>query len=206
MVSLRCLRGKACPAYKIYLLLLSVLFLIIAEVINYFSGVYTNRVGAAVSPDLILDYIPPIDLGFLFVYGFMFILAVLAIYPLFFKPKKLHEVISHVSFLLMVRAIFICFTHLKVPVGAIMKDFPGWLSAFSFQNDLFFSGHTAVPFLGFLLFHDSKIKYFFLVGSIIMGMTVLFMHVYYSIDVFSAFFIAYGCYKFGEWLFGKVEE
>ncbi len=75
-----------------------------------------------------------------------------------------------------------------------------------FKNDLFFSGHTAVPFLGFLLFKNRKVKYTFLGASIIMAITVLLMHVHYSIDVFSAFFITYGTFKIGEWLFKKMDN
>ena len=36
-----------------------------------------------------------------------------------------------------------------------------------------------------------------LASSIILGITVLLMHVHYSIDVFSAYFIVYGIYVLG---------
>ena len=39
-----------------------------------------------------------------------------------------------------------------------------------------------------------------------MGITVLGMHQHYSIDVFAAFFITYGCYKFGNWFLMKSEH
>ena len=64
-----------------------------------------------------------------------------------------------------------------------------------FRNDLFFSGHTAFPFLAFLIFRDSWIRWVFLAGSLVQGTTVLLMHVHYSIDVVAAFFIAYGSYS-----------
>jgi hypothetical protein len=44
---------------------------------------------------------------------------------------------------------------------------------------------------------------FFLVMSLVLATTALLMHVHYSIDVFSAFFITYGTYHLGEWLFKK---
>jgi hypothetical protein len=37
-----------------------------------------------------------------------------------------------------------------------------------------------------------------LVSSIILAITVLLMHVHYSIDVLSAYFITYGVYKLSE--------
>jgi hypothetical protein len=64
----------------------------------------------------------------------------------------------------------------------------------------------AVPFLGFLLFREDNIRYFFLFFSFFMGAVVLLMHVHYSIDVFSAFFITYGTHKVGEKFFNKVNS
>jgi len=189
-----------------YLLLLSLFLLIIAGFSNYFAGVYTNKVGAVIATDLILDNIPTLDLSFLFIYGFLLILLILVVYTLFFKFNYLHNVISQFSFLVIIRSLFMCLTHLKLPSDAINVVFPSFLSILSFNNDLFFSGHVSVPFLGFLLFKDSKIKYFFLIASIAMGVIVLFMHVHYSIDVLSAFFITYGIYKFGNWLFKKIKN
>ena len=43
-----------------------------------------------------------------------------------------------------------------------------------------------------------------LIGSLIMGVTVLLMHVHYSIDVFSAFFISYGVYTFSNMIFNQL--
>jgi len=189
-----------------YLIGISIIFLIVSSILDYLSGTYTNRVGAAIAPDLILELIPPIDLEFVFTYGYLFVLFIFFAYPLFFKPKEIHEVISQFSLLVMIRSFFICFTHLKAPVDAIVVEFPWLISHLSFHNDLFFSGHTAFPFLGFLLFQESKIKYFFLAASIIMGITVLLMHVHYSIDVCSAFFISYGSYKIGKWFLKLVRK
>jgi hypothetical protein len=39
-------------------------------------------------------------------------------------------------------------------------------------------------------------------ASIVLAITVLLMHVHYSIDVASAYFITYGVYKVGDQLFG----
>ena len=74
-----------------------------------------------------------------------------------------------------------------------------------FNNDLFFSGHVAIAFLGFLLFQEKKLKIFFLIATIVMALTVLFMHVHYSIDVFAALFITYSTHEFGKRLFKKIK-
>jgi hypothetical protein len=94
------------------------------------------------------------------------------------------------------------FTHLQSPADAIPISFPWIFKGLSFKNDMFFSGHTAIPFLGFLLFKNSKIRFLFLAGSVFLGTAALLMHEHYSIDVFSAFFITYCSYKIG-WFFIK---
>jgi hypothetical protein len=106
----------------------------------------------------------------------------------------------------MIRAFFVTLTHLQTPLNAMPAKFPSFLNILVFTNDSFFSGHTAFPFLGFLLFKDSKIRWLFLAGSIYMGLTVLISHKHYSIDVFSAFFITYGSYKIGNVIINKLEK
>ena len=93
-----------------------------------------------------------------------------------------------------------------MPAGALVYTAPAWFTVLDFKNALFFSGHTAVPFLGFLLFRKEKIGIFFLIATIVMALTVLFMHVHYSIDVFAALFITWGSYGIGEWLFRKINH
>ncbi|MDD5133197.1 MAG: phosphatase PAP2-related protein [Candidatus Nanoarchaeia archaeon] len=189
-----------------YLILISLVFLLISTVLDYAAGIYVSEIPGVVAPDLILDNIPTVDLDFIFTYGMIFMILVLFIYPLLFRVKDLHKVISQFSLLIMVRSAFTCFTHLKVPSDALTFNTPYIISFLTFQNDLFFSGHTAIAFLGFLLFKGEKIRYFFLITSIIMGITVLLMHVHYSIDVFSAFFITYGTFKIGKWIFNKINH
>ena len=195
--------GKEIFEHK-YLILFSLFLLAVAIFLDYLAGIYVNKTPGVVAPDLILDHIPTLDLDLIFIYGDVLIIALIFLFPLFFSVKQFHKAISQFSLLIIVRAAFTTFTHLETPLGALKFHIPNLISIISFQNDMFFSGHTAVPFLGFLLFKDSKIRYFFLASSIVMAATVLFMHVHYTIDVFSAFFITYGVYKIGERLFKRV--
>jgi len=154
----------------------------------------------------VLDSIPTWDMSYLFVYGLLIIMVVLFAYPLLFNFKKLPYTIFQFSVLIIVRSLFISMTHLKTPAGAILATFPWPFSLVAFTNDLFFSGHTSIPLVGFFVFRDKKIKWFFLIGSFVMAATVLLMHLHYSIDVGAAFFIAYGCYKLGDYLFKKIHR
>lgn len=188
------------------LILLAILFLAVAITINSFAGSYADRKGTVAVPDIILDNIPTLDIDFLFIWGITIILAVLFLYPLLFKVKDLHIVISQFSLLILIRSFFITLTHLSMPVDALIYTVPKFFAYLDFKNALFFSGHTAWPFLGFLLFRGEKIKWFFLIATFVMMATVLFMHVHYSIDVFAALFITYGSYKIGQWLFRKINH
>ena len=190
-----------------WLILVSIAILVVATFLNKAAGMYADVMGDAAVGDIILSNFGPYDFSLLFVWGYMIIVALLFIYPLFFEVGKLARVISQFSLLVVVRAIFICLTHLKVMHDAIVPTFPWFIKIFriSFHNDLFFSGHTAFAFLGFLMF-KGKIRWFFLVSSFVMAFTVLAMHQHYSIDVFAAFFITYGSFKFGKWVFSKVEK
>lgn len=184
---------------------ISLFFLVVAVLLNVLSGTYVSKVGEAVSTDIILDHFGPYNLQFLFSNGYLFLMFVLFLFPLFFRIKELHKVVRQWSLLVMVRSFFVSLTHLKTPLSAVPPKFPIFFEPFVFTNDLFFSGHVATTFLGFLLFKDSKIKWFFLIGSFVMSVVVLLTHQHYSIDVFAAYFIAYGTYKFGNWFFSKIK-
>ena len=188
-----------------YLIMLSLIIVAAATFLDYYSGIYVStKTKVAYVPDLILDHIGPVDVDFFYVYGYLTLCITLFLYPFLLHIRTLHMVVSQFSFLVMLRAVFVLLTHLQTPPDGIHADFPWIFKEISFQNDMFFSGHTAIPFLGFLLF-KGKIRYFFLAGSICMGTVVLLMHLHYSIDVFSAFFITYCCYKAGNVLLEKAE-
>ncbi len=185
-------------------ILISLLFLVIAGFIYFVSGTYAQSVGYASVSDIILDHIPVVNLSWIYTWGFILVIAVMFFYPLFFNVKEFHIALSQFSQLVLIRSFFVALTHLKAPVGAFIVEPVSFISFLSFQNDLFFSGHTAVPFLGYLIFRKEKIRYFFLAATFVMAATVLLMHLHYSIDVFAALFIAYGSYRICELIFKRI--
>lgn len=187
-------------------ILMSLAFLAIALTLNNIAGKYVDRVGNAVSTDIILDNIPVVDLSTVYVYGYALVIAILFLYPVLFERKCFHVVVTQLSLLICIRSFFITLTHLKPPANAIMIHFPSVFPMFVFSNDMFFSGHTALPFLGYLLFKRRRIRVFFLLATITLALTVFFMHDHYSIDVFAAFFITYGSYKLGNLFFEKLDN
>jgi hypothetical protein len=135
----------------------------------------------------------------------MALIVTMFLYPAFFRVRTLHIVAIQFSLLLMLRSVFMLFTHMETPAGAISVGFPTFFEKLYFENDMFFSGHTAMPFLGFYLFRHSPLRYLFFVGGIVMGIVVLAMHLHYSIDVFGAFFMTYCSYRMGQRLLRRLD-
>ena len=115
---------KLSPFLFIFLFLASLLFLIIAIFFDLIAGTYVTKVGGVAASDLVLDNIPTMDLDFVFTWGSIIIVVILFLYPLFFRVKEVHKVISQFSLLIMVRAAFTCFTHLGMPSKERKMFFP----------------------------------------------------------------------------------
>lgn len=190
------------------LIAISLMFILIAIIANFYAGSYADRkaAGSAAVSDIILDAIPVVNLSYIFVFGYLLMYVVFFFYPIFFRVRDIHIIFSQFSLLILVRSFFLTLTHLKVPTDSIPVDWMWILDKINFQNDLFFSGHVAIAFLGYLIFRKEKIGIFFLIATPVMALTVLFMHLHYSIDVFAAIFITYGTFKIGGWLFKEVNH
>jgi hypothetical protein len=63
------------------------------------------------------------------------------------------------------------------------------LNSIFYGGDLFFSGHTGLPFLAALAFwHIPTLRIFYLASTWYFGTVVLLGHYHYSIDVLAALF------------------
>ena len=159
--------------------------------------------------DIILDSIPTYNLSFLFTWGVWFFLIPVAFYALAVRPELAPWALKTYGLFALIRAAFIVMTHLGPPEGMLYLQSPelltgdGLFDRYAFYNDLFFSGHVGNTFLAALIFRAYKFRWFCLIGSIVMAVTVLLMHVHYSIDVFASFFITYGIYALSDKIFHK---
>ena len=141
--------------------------------------------------DLLLDNIPVINTDIIFSEGAMvFILFVTIV--LLFRPVIVPYALKSLSLLVVVRSLFVILTHLAPYPDRIITG----LESYRYVTagfDLFFSGHTAIPFLCALIFwYHKTLRVLFIAVSIIAATAVILGHLHYSIDVFSAYFIAYG--------------
>ncbi len=194
--------------YKVSLYV-GVCMMTVGYVIDYMATVYNDQQTYVSVGDLILDNIPTINMEFSFTWVMYGLMVLLFAYPILFKPEIAPFGLKTFAMLMYMRAGFIILTNLGPPEGYFYDGRPiggNVISDLIFRNDLFFSGHTAYPFMGFLIFRNSKIRWVFLAGSILEGFTVLAMRMHYSIDVFAAFFIAYGTYAMSRRIFNPLNR
>ncbi|MDE2079005.1 MAG: hypothetical protein KGI73_01315 [Patescibacteria group bacterium] len=169
-------------------------FLVVASYANSLAVQYANeRVSNSVT-DIILSNTPVFDVDGFFIYGAI-ALIVIATAICVWRLRAAPFVMKSVALLVVIRAAFVSMTHISpypehVAVGPDMftKLFPSVFTG----SDLFFSGHTAIPFLLALMFWDNVyLRFLFLGFSAAFAVVVLLGHLHYTIDVAAAYFITY---------------
>jgi len=180
--------------------------LLASLVFNFYAGVYATESVSNSVTDLILSNIKVYDVDSLFIFGSWFLFISIAFLCLRY-PWKIPFLLKSVSLFILTRSVFITLTHLApFPTAQIVSP-TGFLSYFVFGGDLFFSGHTGLPFLLALIFWDNNfLRRLYLFSSVFFGMVVLLAHLHYSIDVLSAYFITYTIYHISLKLFTKEKE
>lgn len=183
--------------------IIGVLFLALSLLINYFSGQYaTNRASNSVT-DIILSNIPVFNVGIIFIQGSI-IFWISTCMLLMSEPKWLPFSLKSISLFILIRSFFITLTHIGPFPTQIELQSNFILDKVAFGGDLFFSGHTGLPFLLALIFWQNlRLRIIFIALSLIFGASVILGHIHYSIDVFSAFFITYSIYRICRVIFPK---
>jgi len=187
--------------------IVSILMLVIALFINFYAGVYATERASNSITDIILSNTRVFDVDGIFVYG-AFFLWIFIIGVTVARPKQIPFTIKTLSLFIVIRSIFISLTHLgPFPTQVLLSDtniINTFMNKFSFGADLFFSGHTGIPFLMALIFRDNPyLRVIFVASSILFAVVVLLGHLHYSIDVFSAFFITYTIFHLATIFFKK---
>jgi PAP2 superfamily C-terminal len=152
--------------------------------------------------DILLDHLPVINTDIVFTEGamlFVFLIAVL----LALKPKTFTFTMKALALLIYTRSLFVIMTHLGPYPTHIITDLDKF-RYISTGSDLFFSGHTAIPFMMALLFWQvASMRYIYILCSVVAAGAVLLGHLHYTIDVFAAYFITYGVFQFAKFAFDK---
>ena len=184
-------------------LALAAVFLIVSLIINQYANLYSASHASNTVSDIILDNTPVIDVHLIYSEGAVVLILIL-ILVLLHDPKYILFSLKTISLFIVIRSFFMILTHLATPVNELYIDPGDFIQRFSKGEDLFFSAHTGFPFLFAMIFwQDKYLRYFFFALSIIGGVSVLLGHLHYSIDVFSAPFIAFGIFHLAKRLFAR---
>ncbi len=182
---------------------ISIIFLIFSFFINFYAGSYATKSASNSVTDIVLSNIRVYDVDAIFVYGPIIFWVFIAIF-LLVEPRRIPFTLKSIALFTIIRAIFISLTHIGPFPTALIIDPNKIMEKFAFGGDLFFSGHTGLPFLMALVFWNIKpLRLIFLFLSVMFGVVVLLGHIHYSIDVLSAFFITYTIFHICNYLFKK---
>ena len=179
-------------------------------VAQFFTSGYVNSLPSAPVTDLILSNIRVYGVGGIFVYGTVLLVLVILFVGLK-EPLYMPFVLKSVALFTLIRSVFVTLTHISafpthVVIDSSFFDSAVFNGIFT-GNDLFFSGHTGLPFLLALMFwNNKKLRLIFLGFSILFAIVVLLGHIHYSIDVLSAYFITFSIFQICKFLFKKEWE
>lgn len=181
----------------------ALVLLIASFFINYYAGVFATKMASNAVTDILLNNIPVFDVDFIVVQGaFIFVAFLIAV--LIYEPKSLPFVLKSLALFIIIRAIFVSMTHIAPFPGRDIVNQGKVVDKFVVGGELFFSGHTGIPFLLALTFWQNKyLRGIFLAFTVIAGTAVLLGHVHYTIDVFAAPFITYGIFHISEKFFRR---
>jgi hypothetical protein len=177
-------------------------FLAASSIAIYAAVTYATVHASNPVTDLVLSRVGPLNVRFLFVYG-TFTAFTITAGLLIWRPNRLPFALKAVALFLLVRAVFVALTHIAPSPIDPQQPAPFFNSIF-FGSDLFFSGHTGLPFLAALAFWPiAPWRVFYLALTAFFGAIVLLGHYHYSIDVLAALFITHGVFQISCWLFSR---
>jgi hypothetical protein len=115
------------------------------------------------------------------------------------RPKALLVALQSYALVVAARMVAMYFMPLDPPPGLIRLKDP-FVQLFDMRvvltKDLFFSGHIATLFLLFLTAEHRVLRLGFFLATVVVGVGLVWQHVHYTIDVLTAPFVTYGCYRF----------
>ncbi len=171
--------------------IIAFLLLIFSFIINFYAGSYATERGTVSVTDIVLSNTRAYDVDWLFIGGIIMFFLFALVWCLRY-PSQMPYIVKSIALFIIIRSIFVTLTHLWPYPDSILIINSGLIGKINFRADLFFSGHTWMPFLMALIFWNNKwLRYMFIVLAVTFGIIVLLWHLHYSIDVLAAFFITY---------------
>lgn len=182
------------------------LFFVFSLGVNYLAMIYVNEEAGKPAKDLLLSNLPVVNVDLVVNEGALIFIVFIALL-LFVKPQRIPFTLKSAALFVLIRSIFITLTHIGTYPTHTYLDKHDILGSLNLGKDLFFSGHTGMPFLLALTYwKDKSIRNICLFTSVLFGASVILGHLHYSIDVFAAFFISYGIFHIARYFFPKDFE
>jgi hypothetical protein len=184
-----------------------VILLSISLVVQFLASGYAARTSSGSVTDVFLSNTRVYDVGGIFVWGSV-VLTIFCVFLALRRPNYMPFLMKSVATFTLIRSVFISLTHISpFPTRALIDSTFFTKEAFNgifTGNDLFFSGHTGIPFLLALMFWENKtLRIIFLSFSVMFALVVLLGHLHYSIDVLSAYFITFSIFHICKVLYKK---
>jgi hypothetical protein len=180
-------------------------FFVFSIFLTHYASIFAEVKASNSVEDIILSNFSVRNTEFIFVYGAIALsLFVVLLCLRYYKGAP--YMLKTVSLFISIRAIFVSMTHIG-PFPTQLNLESNLLNFITSGNDLFFSGHTGLPFLIALMFwRHVYLRNLFLFSSVLFGSAALLSHLHYTIDVFAAFFITYSIYTISKKIFRKDYE
>jgi membrane-associated phospholipid phosphatase len=183
-------------SFKVELAVTIILLIITLHLLSRFLLFVEGREGV-IMQDPILPLFTAVDLTW-FAFALIYLSIFTAIIVFIPVPRQIMLTIQSYIIMVGIRITAMYLTPLDPPPGMIPLNDPvveifgtGQL----LTRDLFFSGHTATLFLFYLVSDKKILRYFFLICSLLVGISVILQKVHYTIDVFVAPFFAYIAFR-----------
>jgi hypothetical protein len=160
--------------------------------------------------DLLVVALPHRDWTWVLSQGYVIFLTGFFVFWFWRDRRRLAFILAATAVLMIVRDVFVLLT----PVGPLPGLIPlytgvavtGIRDRLAFDGELFFSGHTAAPFLYCLLSRRERAVSLICLGvSLMNGLGVLLTRNHYSIDVLGAFVIVPTVVQLSRHFFGWMD-
>ncbi len=187
----------------------AIFFFILSFYIASTLGYYHDLTPLPRGADPVLARLPVVNLVPILSYGWllthMFALYLAATY----YPRRMPYFLGTIGLLVLVRTVFIAVNPLGAPEGMLNLNasylFQPLRGVLAFDNEFFFSGHTALPYLYALMLRENWLRLPFLGISVLMAVSVLLTRNHYTMDVLGAYFITYTVYRMSRHLLGWLD-
>jgi hypothetical protein len=192
-------------AFRIHVLITGLLLVVVLSLFSRFLEWVEVRPGVILQ-DPILAAVAPLDFTwpiFLLIYaGIVFGIVTLSEHP----PQLIMAMQSY-TLMVCCRFAVMYVVPLDPPAGSIPLADP-FVQAFGsgrvLTRDLFFSGHTSTLLLLSFTAMDRRLKAFFALCAIVVGVLIVWQHVHYTVDVLVAPFVAYASYRIVKLFHGRI--